>query len=451
MGFDHVVLSRLQFASTAGFHIIFPCLIIGLAFYLTALEILWLKTKQQIYRAQFEFWVKPFAAAFIVGVTTGVVLSYQLDTAFGGFYYKTLNILVPIRKIEFANALLVEAGFFGIMVWGWKKVGDRLHFLATLMVTAGVIASAACILARNSWMQTPDGFLLIDGQLMLDDWLSAVISPSFPYRFAHMLGAAFVSTAFFILGISAWFLLKQRHRTFAQFSLRASLLVILVLTPLQFFSGDLHGLNTKEHQPTKLAAMEALWDTMEGAPLVLFGVPDQKLEANRYAVEIPKLASLIITHELNGKLIGLKDVPREERPNVPIVFFSFRIMVGLGLAMLAVGVVGLLLWRKGYLYSSRWYLRVCCSMIPSGFLATIAGWCVSEAGRQPWVVYGLIKTAEVVVPMDASQVVQFLSSIAIAYALLFSGFVYYLCSVIKRGPAEREDLFAQKPLAELAG
>ena len=433
-----IVLQRLQFAGTAGFHIIFPCLIIGLAFYLSALEIMWLKTRRSVYRVQFDFWVKPFAAAFILGVTTGVVLSFQLDTAFGGFYHKTFNILIPVRKVEFVNALLVEAGFFAIMVWGRERVGKRLHCLATLMVTAGVIISAACILARNSWMQTPDGFVLSDGQLVLDDWLAAIISPSFPYRFVHMLTAACLSTAFLVLGVSAWFALKQRHPQFSRFSLRAALLVIAVLTPLQFVSGDLHGLNTKEYQPIKLAAMEALWHTTEGAPLVLFARPNQTLETNDYALQIPKLASLIITHDPNGKLLGLSSVPREERPNVPIVFFSFRIMVGLGVMMLAVGVAGLLLWRKRRLYDTRWYLRTCCAMIPTGLLATIAGWCTSEAGRQPWVVYGLIKTVDVIVPTDASEVAEFMTVISIAYAVLLYVFVHYLCRVVARGPDLRE-------------
>ena len=445
------MLSRLQFAATASFHIIFPCLIIGLALYLTMMETLWLKTRQAMYRIQYEFWVKPFAAAFIVAVMTGVVLSYQLDTTFSGFYYKTLNVLVSIREIEVANALFLEAGFFGIMVWGWRQVGHRLHFLATIMVTLGTIASAICILARNSWMQTPDGVLLLDGQLMVDDWLSAIFSPSFPYRFFHMLGATYLSTACCVLGISAWFLLKRRHQEFAQFSLRVSLLAILILTPLQFLSGDLHGLNTKEHQPTKLAAIEALWDTTEGAPLVLFALPDQELESNRYSLGIPKLASLIVTHDLNGKITGLKDVPKEQRPNVPIVFFSFRIMVAMGMMMVAVGVCGLVLLGKGRLYSSRRFLRVCCWMVPSGFIATIAGWCVSEAGRQPWVVYGLVKTAEVMAPIPTAQALRSLSYIGIAYGVLVTIFVCYLCHIIKRGPDDGGHVCTQEDLTEQNG
>jgi cytochrome bd ubiquinol oxidase subunit I len=438
---DVVILQRLQFAGTAGFHIIFPCLIIGLAFYLSALEIMWLKTRRPLYRAQFDFWVKPFAAAFILGVTTGVVLSFQLDTAFGGFYHKTFNILVPVRKLEFANALLLEAGFFAIMVWGRERVGERLHCLATLMVTIGVVLSAVCILARNSWMQTPDGFTLTDGELVLNDWFAAVFSPSFPYRFVHMLTAAWLSTAFLVLGVSAWFLLKHRQHQFAGFGMRSALLVIAVLTPLQFLSGDLHGLNTREYQPIKLAAIEALWHTTEGAPLVLFARPNPTLEKNDYALEIPKLASLIITHDPNGKVLGLSSVPRDERPNVPIVFFSFRIMLALGVMMLAVGAAGLFLWRKGQLYDTRWYLRTCCVMIPSGLLATIAGWCTAEAGRQPWVVYGLIKTIDVVVPTEASEVAQFLTVISIAYAVFLYAFVHYLCRIVARRSAgpERPD------------
>lgn len=428
------MLTRLQFAATASFHISFPCLIIGLAYYLMVLEILWLRKKQPIYLIQYQFWAKIFAATFIIGVITGVVLSYQLDTIFANLYYKTRNILVPIREIERFSTLFLASGFFGIMVWGWQRVGQRLHFLATLMVTLGVTASSVCIIARNSWMQTPDGFLSIDHQLMVDDWLSILISPSFPYRFFHMLGAAFLSTALFVMGISAWFLLKQRHREFARFSLRAALLVVSVLTPIQLFLGDLHGLNINKHQPAKLAAIEALWDTTKGAPLVLFALPDSKLETNHYATELPKLGSLIITHDPSGKIIGLKSIPKEQRPNVPLVFFSFRMMVIMGLAIFMAGAIGLILLRTGRLYHSPWFLRICCAMIPSGFIATIAGWWVAEAGRQPWVIYGLLKTAEVAAPVAESETINFLSIIGTAYSVLLFWFVYYLCRVIRYGP-----------------
>lgn len=428
------MLSRIQFGATAGFHIIFPCLIIGLMFYLVALEVLWLVTGREIYRAQFDFWVKLFAAAFIVGVVTGVALSFQLDTAFGGFYDQTFALLLPIRRMELLNAVFIEAGFFSMMVWGRERIGKRLHLAATLLVALGVITSMVCVLARNSWMQTPDGFTLFGGRLEAQDWLSVVLSPSFPYRFFHMLGASFSSTAFVVLGISAWLMLKGRDRRFAEFGLRASLWVIAIVLPLQFLSGDLHGLNTREHQPTKLAAIEALWDTTHGAPMVLFALPDQEQEKNRYAIEIPKLASLIVTHSLDGKIAGLKEVPKEERPYVPLVFFSFRIMVAMGVMMLAVGIFGMVLLHKKRLYESRQFLHICCWMIPSGFIATIAGWCVSEAGRQPWVIHGLLKTADIAASIPVAQAMHSAAWIAIAYAAIFVAFVYGACHIVKQVP-----------------
>ena len=428
------MLSRILFGATAGFHIIFPCLIIGLMFYLVALEVLWQRTGREIYRTQFDFWVKLFAAAFIVGVATGVALSYQLDTAFGGFYDHTFALLLPIRRMELLNAVFIEAGFFGVMVWGRERVGKRLHLLATLLVALGILTSMVCILARNSWMQTPDGFMLEGGQLEVRDWLSVVFNPSFPYRFFHMLGASLSSTAFVVLGISAWLLLKGRDRSFAEFGMRASLLCIVIVLPLQFLSGDLHGLNTRVHQPTKLAAMEGLWDTTHGAPMVLFAVPDQEQERNRYAVEIPKLASLIVTHSLDGKIAGLKEVPKEERPYVPLVFFSFRIMVAAGMMMLIVGVTGMVLLRKKRLFASRRFLQGCCWMIPSGFIATIAGWCVSEAGRQPWVIHGMLKTAEIAASVPAAQAMHSAAWFAIAYTVLFAAFVYCASRIVSRVP-----------------
>lgn len=437
MEIDHVLLTRFQFGFTASVHIIFPSLLIGLCSYILVMEALWLKTKRQVYREQWQFWIKPFAGVFILAIITGVMLSFQLDTFFSGFYYKVAAVLVPIRKIEFANAILIEAASFGIMVWGWRRVGPKLHFLATIMMQVGILISMICVLARNSWMQTPAGYVIADnGALQLANMFEVIFNPSFPYRFFHMLGAAYLSTAFVILGICAWYLLRQRHRSFARFGVRAALLVIAVLAPLQIFSGDLHGLNTKIHQPAKLAAMEGLWKTTEGAPLVLFAVPDSRNERNRFAIEIPKLASLIITHDLDGKIVGLEDIPAAERPNVPIVFYAFRVMVGMGMLMLLVGVIGLVLLRKQRLYGHRWYLRLCCLSIPSGLLATIAGWCVTEAGRQPWVAYGLIKTADVISPLPVAQDGHFLTSVVIAYLVLFSMLFYGLWRVLARGPGD---------------
>ena len=426
MNLEPVVLARLQFGATASFHILFPCLIIGLATYLAALKILWMKTDRTIYRAQFEFWVKPFAAVFVIGVVTGVVLSWQLDTVFSGFYEQTVDVLVPIRKIEFANAMWLEAGCFCIMVWGRNRVGERLHLLATLAVTVGIYVSVFCILARNSWMQTPDGFVLVDGRLRLEDWRAAVFNPSLPYRFVHMVGAAWISTGFVVAGVNAWILLKDDRHALARQGLRTALLASMVLVPLQVISGDLHGLNTRDHQPVKLAAMEGLWHTRAGAPLVPFAIPDPGGERNRYALEIPKLASLIITHDPDGVVEGLSEVPKAERPNVPIVFYSFRIMVGLGLLMLAVAALGgYLMWTRR-LFGERRFLRLCCCVAPSGLLATIAGWCVTEAGRQPWVVYGLIRTGEITRANPVEQTLGTVALIGAAYVALLVWLMFFL-------------------------
>ncbi len=426
MNLDPEVLARIQFGATAAFHIMFPCLIIGLASYLSVLKVLWMRTKHPIYHEQYAFWIKPFAAVFVIGVVTGVVLSWQLDTVFGGFYRQTVDVLVPIRSLEFTNAVWLEAGFFGIMVWGCRRVGDRLHLIATLAVTLGVYVSVFCILARNSWMHTPAGYSLIGGELRLDDWRAAVFNPSFPYRLAHMVGAAWVSSAFIVLGVNAWLLLRRSSHTFARHGVRTALLACAVLLPLQMLSGDLHGLNTRDHQPIKLAAMEGLWHTTAGAPLLPFALPDPDLELNHHAVAIPKLASLIITHDPDGVVQGLTSVPAELRPNVPIVFFSFRIMILLGVLMLAIAASGLYLLYKQRLYHSRRFLHLCCWAAPSGLVATIAGWCVTEAGRQPWVVHGLIRTTDITKPAGLPQALTTAGLIAAAYGLMFGALLFYL-------------------------
>ena len=434
MEFDHVLVSRLGFAITASYHILFPSLIIGLAFFLSGLEIAWLRTGKSIYRAHYRFWLKFFITAFVVGVITGVGLSFQLDTHFGNFYRKTLDVLVPIRRLELFNTIVLEAGALGIMLWGWNRVGNRLHLAATLMMNVGVVIAGICILARNSWMQTPDGYLLENGQLVLQDWFSAVISPFFPFRFLHMITAALLSTSFFVLGISAWYLLKQRHWEFARLSFRVAVLTIAVLAPWQFLVGHMHGVNTKEHQPMKVAAMEGLWETTQGAPLVLFGLPDQEQRNTRFAVQIPKLGSLVLTHQTDSTIQGLEEFPSEDWPKVSIVFFAFRIMVGLGLLMIAVGAIGSILLWKRRAYGDRRFLRLCWLMTPSGFVATIAGWMVTEVGRQPWAIYGLVRTSDLVKDIPVSQALHSLMLMGIVYGSTCLAVAYVLWRVIGQGP-----------------
>ena len=435
MDIDHVLLARIQFGLTACIHIIFPALLIGFAAYILVMEGLWLKTRREIYREQWQFWLKPFAALFAIAVITGAVLSFQLNTLFSGLYDKTAAVLVPIRRIEFANAVFVLAGFFGIMVWGWRRFAPRAHFLASLIVMLGIMISVVCVLARNSWLHTPAGYALVDGQIQLTSLWQAVFNPSFPYRFAHMVGAALASTAFVIIGVCCSYLLRERHQDFARLGLRAALATAAVVVPLQIFSGDLHGLNTRDHQPVKLAAMEGLWETTEGAPLVLFAWPDSETESNRYTVEIPRLASLVITHDPNGRIAGLKSVPKDQRPPVPMVFFSFRVMVAMGLLMLGVTGAGLYLLYKDRLDSSRWFLRVGRIAAPAGLIATIAGWCVTETGRQPWLIYGLVKTADAVNPRHAAHAADFIAIVISVYAVLLIACGWYLLHVLRRGPA----------------
>lgn len=435
MAIDYVLLARIQFGLTACIHIIFPALLIGLAAYIVAMEALWLKTRHAAYREQWQFWLKPFAAVFVMAVITGAVLSFQLNTLFGGLYQKTAAVLVPIRRIEFANALFVLAGFFGIMVWGWRRFTPRVHFAASLLVTLGIMVSVVCVLARNSWLHTPAGHALANGEIQLVSLAQVMFNPSFPYRFAHMVGAALASTAFVIMGVCGAYLLRERHQAFARLGLRSALAVAAVMVPLQMVSGDLHGLNTRDHQPAKLAAMEGLWETTHGAPLVLFAWPDSEAETNRYTVQIPHLASLIITHDWNGKVQGLKDVPKSERPPVPMVFYSFRVMVGMGVLMLLITVCGLILLYKKRLYDSRWFLRLACGAAPAGLAATIAGWCVTETGRQPWVIHGLVRTADIVNPLHAAHAVEFIAIVIGVYTVLLAICGWYLLRLFGRGPA----------------
>jgi cytochrome d ubiquinol oxidase subunit I len=434
MIFEHVLISRLGFAVTASYHIIFPSLIIGLAFFLSALEIAWFRTGREIYRRHYRFWLKFFVTAFVVGVVTGVGLSFQLDTHFGNFYRTTIDVLVPIRRVELINTIVLEAGALGIMLWGWNRVGKRLHLAATLMMNVGVVIAGVCILARNSWMQTPDGYLLENGHLVLDNWLAAVISPSFPYRFLHMITAALLSTGFFVLGVSAWYLFKKRHVEFARLSLRVSVLTIAILAPAQLVIGHMHGLNSKEHQPMKVAAMEGLWETSKGAPLVLFGVPDQERQTNHWALEVPKLGSLVLTHQLDSTVKGLEEFPSEDWPKISIVFFSFRIMVGLGLLMIVVGTLGCVLLLRQRAYNSRWFLRICLIMTPSGLIATIAGWMVTEVGRQPWTIYGLVRTSDVVRDITAAEVLHSLMLMGFVYGMTCVAVVYIVRRTLSRGP-----------------
>lgn len=434
MELDAVLLSRIQFAFTVGFHILFPTVTIGLAAYLAFVEWRWLRTRDEIYLAQYRFWVKVFALSFGMGVVSGVVLSYEFGTNFSRFSAATGDILGPLLSYEVLTAFFLEAGFLGIMLFGWNRVGPRLHFTATLMVAVGTSLSAFWILSANSWMHTPAGYEIVDGRFLPLDWWEIVFNPSFPYRLVHMLLASYLTTSFVIGGICAWYMLKGQHTDFARRGLSIAMWAATAIAPIQIVAGDLHGLNVQEHQPMKVAAMEGLWQTRKGAPLVLFALPDQKAETNRFALEIPNGASLILKHDPDGEVKGLDEVAPADRPNVAIVFLSFRLMVGIGFLFLAIAGWSLWLRLRGGFDGRIWFLRVSVAALPLGFIATIAGWIVAEVGRQPWVVHGLMRTADAVSPIAAAQVMTSLVLFVAVYGVLFVAFLYYVGRLVAKGP-----------------
>jgi cytochrome bd ubiquinol oxidase subunit I len=438
MEFDALLLSRLQFAFVISFHIIFPSFSIGLASFLAVLEGLWLATKRDVFLKLYLFWLKIFAIVFGLGVVSGVVMSYQIGTNWSVFAAKTGNVLGPLLGYEVMTAFFLEASFLGIMLFGWNRVGRGLHFMATCVVAAGTLVSAFWILAANSWMHTPAGYELKDGVFYATDWFAVIFNPSFFYRFPHMVVACYLTTGFVVGGVGAWYLLRGRHMQAAKTMLVMAIGLIVVLTPLQIFIGHGHGVNVHENQPAKLAAMEGHWETRKGAPLVLFGIPDEEQELNRLEVAIPKLGSLIVTGSLDGEIKGLKEWPAADRPPVSIVFWSFRVMAGLGFLMLFVGFCGAALLITGRLDKARWYHMLHVAMIPSGFIAVLAGWFTAEVGRQPFTVYGLLRTSESVSPIAAQSVGLSLLVFIGVYLCVFGAGVFYIIREIISGPGDVE-------------
>jgi cytochrome d ubiquinol oxidase subunit I len=464
MELDALFLSRVQFAFTISFHIIFPAFTIGLASWLAALELQWLRTGNPLYRNLFRFWVKIFAVSFGLGVVSGIVMSYQFGTNWSRFSEFAGNVVGPLMAYEVITAFFLEAGFLGIMLFGWERVGDRLHFLATCMVALGTLFSAFWILSANSWMQTPAGHAIENGVAVPVDWWRIVFNPSFPNRFAHMVMACYLTTAFAVAGMSAWMILRARQEppekiVGVQRSLSMAMWFAAIFAPVQIVLGDLHGLNVLKEQPTKLAAIEANWERRAGAPLVLFAWPDQEAEKNRYELAIPKLGSYILTHEFGGVVPGLKDVPPDRRPPVWPVFFSFRIMVAIGFAMLGLGAWSLWLRWRGELFENRWFLYATMLMTPSGFGAVLFGWFTAEIGRQPYVVYGLLRTADAVSPITRGAVATSLATFVVVYAFIFGFGSYYLAKLLRKGPepleeaargadfGDRPDKAARRPLS----
>ena len=437
MELDALLLARIQFAFTVSFHFFFPAFTIGLASFLAVLEGLWLKTDEQRYLDLFKYWVKIFAIVFAMGVVSGIVMSYQFGTNWSVFADRTGPVLGPLMAYEVLTAFFLEAGFLGVMLFGLKRVGKKLHFLATCMVAIGTFISAFWILSVNSWMHTPAGFeIAANGQFVPGaSWLDIIFSPSFPYRLVHTVLAAYLTTAFVVGGVGAWHLLKDRTNRHARTMFSMAMWMAALVTPVQIVAGDMHGLNTLEHQPQKVMAMEGHFESHpDGAPLILFGIPDSAEKTVKYAVEIPKLSSLILKHDLNAPLAGLDTIPDDEEPPVGVVFWSFRIMVGLGFAMLGVGVWSLFARWRGKLYDWRWLHRAAVAMGPSGFAAVLAGWITTEVGRQPYVVYNLLRTADAASPLDAPAVGASLLAFVLVYFAVFGIGVWYVLRLASQPP-----------------
>ncbi len=438
---DPILLARIQFAFTVSFHIIFPAFTIGLASFLAVVEWRWLKTGHDVYRDIYKFWVKIFAVAFGMGVVSGVVMSYQFGTNWSVFSDKTANVLGPLLGFEVLTAFFLEASFLGIMLFGWGRVSKNMHFASTCIVAGGTLLSAFWILSANSWMQTPQGFeVMADGRLMPTDWLEIIFNPSFPYRFLHMVTAAYLTTAFVVGGVGAFYLWNKRHIPQARIMLGMAAIMAALVAPSQLLIGHEHGKNTMQHQPAKVAAMEGNWDHTTHAPLYLFGWPDQKAEETKYGITIPGGASWVLTGDVNGEIPNLKSFAPEDRPPVAWVFWSFRVMVGLGLLMILIGAVSAVQYFRGKLFESRWLYGWWMLMMPSGFVALLAGWFVTEIGRQPWTAYGIIRTAESVSPaILGPQVAWSLLAFVVMYTFVFGAGSYYILKLIGKGIPAGED------------
>ncbi|AQU84052.1 MAG: cytochrome ubiquinol oxidase subunit I [Halomonas sp.] len=438
LGIEAVDLARVQFAFTISFHIIFPAITIGLASYLAVLEGLWLKTQRDTYRHLYHFWSKIFAVNFAMGVVSGIVMAYQFGTHWSGFSAFAGSVTGPLLTYEVLTAFFLEAGFLGVMLFGWERVGRGLHFFATCMVALGTIVSMFWILSSNSWMQTPQGHEIVNGVVIPVDWMKIVFNPSFPYRLAHMALAAFLSTALFVAASAAWLLLKGKQSSEVHTMLSMALIMLAITAPLQAVVGDLHGLNTLKYQPAKIAAIEGHWDNSSGepTPLILFGWPDMAREETRFKLEIPVLGSLLLQHSLTEQVPALKEFAPEDRPNSTIVFWSFRLMVGLGVLMILLAIVGNILRFKGRLYESRRFLICTLCMGPAGLVAILAGWFTTEVGRQPWVVYGLLRTADAASAHSAVHLGISLTVFVVVYLAVFGTGVMYVMHLVNKGPNE---------------
>jgi cytochrome d ubiquinol oxidase subunit I len=446
---DALLLARAQFAFTVSFHFLFPAFSIGLASYLMVLEGLWLATGKGAYANLFRYWLKIFAVVFAMGVVSGIVMSYQFGTNWSVFSDKAGPVIGPLMAYEVLTAFFLEAGFLGVMLFGINKVGRKLHFTATCAVAIGTFISAFWILSVNSWMQTPTGYEIgANGQFLPGpSWTAIIFNPSFPYRLVHTVLAAYLTTAFAVGGVGAWHLLKDRTNLGARTMFSMAMWMAAIVAPIQIFAGDMHGLNTLEHQPVKVMAMEGHYDSHpDGAPLMLFGIPDSANKRVDYAISIPKASSLILKHDLNAPMKGLDSVPDADEPPVGIVFWAFRVMVGIGFAMLGLGLWSLIARARGKLHDWTWLHRAALVMGPAGFVAVLAGWIVTEVGRQPFIIYGLLRTANSASPLDAPAVAASLLAFVLVYFSVFGMGIWYLLHLMKKPPEAHESALDGAPI-----
>lgn len=442
MTLDAAILARVQFAFTVSFHIIFPTISIGLAMFLTVMEGMWLKTKDAIYLEIYRFWLGIFAMAFGVGVVTGLVLSFEFGLGFARFAQIAGPAIGPIIALEVLTSFFLEAGFLGIMLFGFRRVGPKLHFVATSMVALGTTMSASWILAANSWMQTPGGVALFDGRLVVTDWAKVIINPSWLIRLPHMITAAYLTASFLVAGVGALYLLQGKHIRFARKSVSLGMVFATILILVQVFIGDIVYGTMLKHQPSKMQAAEGFWEehSQSPAPYYWIIVPDQARQSNRVAVGIPYLGSIWLTHTLRGRVDGLKNTPRDRQPAMGIVFYGFRIMYGVAILMFSVAVASRWLYWRGRLFATRWFLRLLVAMAPSGIVATLGGWYLAETGRQPWVIFGLLRTADAVSPVPAGTLLSTLIAFVCIYAFFMAAFLVFVLRIIRRGPETAPDL-----------
>ncbi|TWB24955.1 cytochrome ubiquinol oxidase subunit I [Nitrospirillum bahiense] len=436
---DPLILSRLQFVWVVAWHILLPAFTVGIASYIAMLEGLHAWTKNPVYLKISKFWIRVFAVTFGMGVVSGIVMPFQFGTNWSRFTDAVSNVVGPLFAYEGLTAFFLEAAFLGVLLFGRKLVPPWAHFVAASMVGLGTLLSTFWILAVNSWMQTPQGYTVVDGRFFPASWVDIIFSPSFPYRLAHVVSGFYVTTAFVVLAVAAYTLRKGRFPDEGRVMMRMALGFLTLFVPLQIVLGDMHGLNTLEHQPAKLAAMEGLWEGGQGVPASLFGFPDQKAETNHFEITVPKLGSLYLTHHWDGAVKGLKDFPADQRPPVIVVYWAFRVMVGVGLLMLAIVGVGWLLRWSGRLYTTGWYLRGLQWAGPLGFIAVLAGWTTTEVGRQPWTVYGLMRTADSVTPsLTGGDVILSLLMYMAVYLLIYPTGLLLLRRIVRNGPLDHD-------------